>query len=63
MGSVISALFFPVFPWILQLVVAMYFIAVVLNLASIGHDTFKVFGVNNNPYCVCDNNLYKVSFH
>ncbi|XP_075226187.1 choline transporter-like 2 [Lycorma delicatula] len=54
-SSVLSALFFPVFPWVFQMAVVFYFIVVAVNLASIGHNVFKVYGVNNNSHCVCTN--------
>lgn len=55
-GSVISSLFFPVFPWIFQLVCVLYFIYIAFLLTSIGRNTFKVHGLNsNNSNCVCKN--------
>lgn len=54
-GSIMSTLLFPIFPWVFQVLVIGYFAAVALYAASIGKSTFKVVGPDNmtNIDCSC----------
>ncbi|KAI9562773.1 hypothetical protein GHT06_010227 [Daphnia sinensis] len=54
-GSIMSTLIFPIFPWVFQVLVIGYFSAVALYAASIGKSTFKVVGPDNttNINCSC----------
>lgn len=57
-----STLLFPVFPWVFQVLVIGYFVAVALYVASIGKSTFRVVGANNSTTnCSCS--LVVVSIH
>jgi len=49
-----STLVFPIFPWVFQVIVIGYFIAVAAYLASAGKASFKVVGPNNATVnCSC----------
>ena len=49
-----STLVWPIFPWLLQVVVIGYFVAVAAYLASAGKSAFKVVGPNNSSInCSC----------
>ena len=49
-----STLVFPIFPWVFQVIVIGYFVAVAVYLASAGKASFKVVGPNNSSVnCSC----------
>jgi hypothetical protein len=53
-GQIMSTLVFPIFPWVFQVIVIGYFIAVAVYLASAGKASFKVVGPNNaTVHCSC----------
>ena len=51
-GHVMSTLVFPIFPWILQVLIIGYYVAVAVYLASVGNSSFKVAGLNQTG-CSC----------
>ncbi|XP_014290377.1 choline transporter-like 2 isoform X2 [Halyomorpha halys] len=51
-SSTISSLFFPLFPWILQCAVALWFLISICYLMSIGTDVFMVRGLATSS-CTC----------
>lgn len=48
-----STLFFPIFPWILQIAITTFAIAVGLYLSSIGESIYQVTRMRNEPDCQC----------
>lgn len=54
-SNVMSALFFPIFPWILQCLVIGWAGIVAVYLMSSEKEIFKVHGLANNQLCVCSN--------
>lgn len=54
-SSVVSSLFFPIFPWILQCLVIGWAGVVAVYLMSSEKEIFKVQGLNNNLLCTCTN--------
>ncbi|XP_038114257.1 choline transporter-like 2 [Culex quinquefasciatus] len=53
--AIFSTVFFPIFPWIVQILVITFAITVGLQLASIGAPVFRVKGLNATQSCKCDN--------
>lgn len=53
MSSIYSTVFFPIIPWILQITVAVYAIAVGLYLASIGTPVNQVLRMSEDSNCHC----------
>lgn len=54
-----SSLAFPVFQWLLYLVVLIWFFGVAIYLSSMKLYVFKVKGLANDHDCVCNNSYYK----
>lgn len=50
-SSIITSLFFPLIPWVLQCAVVVWVLAVLCYLMSIGKDVFKVQGLSSS--CIC----------
>ncbi len=58
-----STLFFPIFPWVFQVLVIGYFAAVALYVASIGNSTFKVVNSDNTTTnCSCSSVIVRSCF-
>lgn len=57
-SSVMTALFFPIFPWILQCLVVGWAGVVAVYLMSLEKEIYKTYGLTGNPQCIC-NNTYK----
>lgn len=55
-----SALLFPLFQWLMYLLVLVWFFSVAVYLSSMKLYVFKVKGLINDLDCVCDNSYYKV---
>lgn len=64
MSSTYSTVFFPIFPWILQIAVIVFALAVGLSLASVGEPVNQVVGLSTDTSCKCTGIAasYKVSF-
>lgn len=62
-SSIYSTVFFPIFPWIFQIAVTIFALAVGLYLASIGQPVNQVLRLNNDTNCECTGAAqhYKVS--
>lgn len=59
-----STLFFPIVPWIFQVLVIGYFAAVAVYLASAGKAGFQVVGPNNSSInCSCSLVIVSLSFY
>lgn len=52
-SSIYSTVFFPIFPWIFQIAVTIFAIAVGLYLASIGQPVNQVLKLSNDTNCEC----------
>lgn len=57
-SSITSTVFFPIFPWLLQVLVIGFALLVGLYLASIGTEVYKVNGMNTTTSCVCTGRTY-----
>uniref|UniRef100_A0A336LLH3 Choline transporter-like protein n=1 Tax=Culicoides sonorensis TaxID=179676 RepID=A0A336LLH3_CULSO len=57
-SSITSTVFFPIFPWLLQVCVIGFAIIVGCHLASIGTEVYKVTGMNTTTSCVCTGRTY-----
>lgn len=51
MSSTLTTIFFPIFPWIFQILFIVFAVAVGLYLASVGTQVYAVVGLDTN--CVC----------
>lgn len=51
MSSTLTTIFFPIFPWIFQILFIVFAVAVGLYLASVGTQVYTVVGLDTN--CVC----------
>jgi len=51
---------FPLFQWLMYLMVLVWFLGVAIYLSSMKLYVFKVKGLNNDADCVCSDNFYKV---
>jgi len=62
-GATMSSLFFPLVPWLLQICVLSFGLAVMVYLASSGNPVYRVNGMANGN-CLCPNKeqIYKVRF-
>ncbi|XP_026811384.1 CTL-like protein 2 [Rhopalosiphum maidis] len=54
-----TSLAFPIFQWLLYLVVLIWFFGVAIYLSSMKLYVFKVKGLANDHQCVCNNSYYK----
>lgn len=52
-SSAYTTVFFPIFPWILQVAVIGFAIVVGLMLVSVGEQQFQVVGMSTESTCVC----------
>lgn len=60
-GATTSSLFFPIVPWLLQIVVLSFGMAVMVYLASSGNPVYRVSGMDSgNCVCTSQNLIYKV---
>ncbi|XP_031621563.1 CTL-like protein 2 isoform X2 [Contarinia nasturtii] len=55
-SSIYSTVFFPIFPWILQIIVTAFAVAVGLYLSSIGTPKNQVLRMSEEPNCHCFGN-------
>lgn len=53
MSSTLTTIFFPIFPWIFQLLVIGFAVAVGLYLASVGTQVHTIVGLQEDTNCVC----------
>lgn len=58
-SSTISAVFFPIFPWLLQVAVLVFAVSVGLYLAAIGDSEFRIIGLADGESCQCGGNIYQ----
>ncbi|KAJ6641805.1 Choline transporter-like 2 [Pseudolycoriella hygida] len=52
-SSTLTTIFFPIFPWIFQILVIVFAVAVGLHLASVGTQVHTVVGLKEDTNCVC----------
>lgn len=57
-SSITSTVFFPIFPWLLEVLVIGFAVLVGLYLASIGTEVYRVNGMNTTTSCVCTGRSY-----
>lgn len=64
MSSIWSTVLFPIFPWILQITVAVFAVVIGLYLASVGDPVNQIVRLQNDTSCLCTGPaaFYKVSF-
>lgn len=64
-GATTAALFFPVIPWILQLGVIAYVLAVAVYISTVGNPLYEVrdFSSNECNTAACNNNTVQVIEH
>lgn len=55
-----TSLLFPLFQWLMYLIVLIWFIGVAVYLSSMKLYVFKVKGLVNDLDCVCNSSYYKV---
>lgn len=53
MSSAYTTVFFPIFPWILQIATIAFAIVVGMMLLSVGEQQFQVVGMNGDSNCAC----------
>lgn len=58
-SSIISSVFFPIIPWILQVAAIVFAVSVGLYLAAVGESQFRVIGLPDGDSCVCSGTTYK----
>lgn len=61
MSSTISTVFFPIFPWVLQVAVIAFAVAVGLYLMSVGDSQFRIIGLKDGETCSCGGQVYRQS--
>lgn len=57
-SSITSTVFFPIIPWLIQVMVIGFAVLCGLYLASIGTEVYKVNGMNTTTSCVCTGRTY-----
>lgn len=57
-SSTISTVFFPILPWIFQVVIIVFAVSVGLYLASIGEAQFRIIGLADEASCACGTTTY-----
>lgn len=53
MSATLTTIFFPIFPWIFQILVIVFAVMVGLYLASVGTQVHTIVGLAEDPNCVC----------